>query len=60
MSGHDNEGETLCIHSLVTKEAHRRKKIATQQMAQYLVHVSCLLLYHKSRHRHKILSNMLL
>ena len=32
MSTHDSDGDTLCIHSVVTEGGHRRKQIGTKTL----------------------------
>eukprot|EP00397_Hematodinium_sp_SG-2012_P059722 GEMP01076901.1.p1 GENE.GEMP01076901.1~~GEMP01076901.1.p1 ORF type:complete len:176 (+),score=45.16 GEMP01076901.1:38-565(+) len=36
MTKHDANGATLCIHSVVVAEKHRRRKLATKMLAAYL------------------------
>ncbi len=36
MSTHDVEGDTLCIHSVVTEGGHRRKQIGTKTLKAYM------------------------
>lgn len=39
MSKHDPAGTTLCIHSVVTTHAMRRRGVAQQMLADYIAHV---------------------
>ena len=36
MSTHDADGDTLCIHSVVTEGGHRRKQIGTKTLKAYM------------------------
>ena len=42
MSVHEPDGTTLCIHSVVTADAWRRKGVATWMLGQYLQKVADL------------------
>ena len=39
MSKHDPAGTTLCIHSVVTTHAMRRRGVAQKMLAEYIAHV---------------------
>lgn len=39
MSKHDPAGTTLCIHSVVTTHAMRRRGVAQHMLAEYIAHV---------------------
>lgn len=39
MSRHDDEGQLLCIHSVVVAAEHRRKGVATRMLGAYLRYV---------------------